>query len=141
MASANHHPGLIVSRAVAACNPCRKQKIKCDGNGPPCGSCKKHGKIAECSNSDDQFARGKDRSYPAFLESKLAKLRRKLADAQKGANTIDSPPSIAPQNSVSRATSPASPPSPAYSNSHSNALAKAQEANDLDNLVSSFGVL
>ncbi|KAI9727485.1 MAG: hypothetical protein M1828_006427 [Chrysothrix sp. TS-e1954] len=89
--------------------------------------------------SNDQFARGKERSYPAFLESKLAKLQKKLYDSQlqprrarDGSLTAENvDPALSRKSSQSRRDA-----SPQLSPS-----ARKQEANDIDDLVSNFGVL
>lgn len=134
-------PILRVSRPVAACTRCRNAKTRCDGKLPACSSCEKAGKSAECSSSNDQFARGKERSYPAFLESRLVRLQRKLAEARKASGESPDLASI---------STPVTPPSSkgdsfssvgGLSNSKIAAIERARETNDVDELVSSFGVL
>ena len=72
-------PLLRVSRPVSACSRCRNAKIKCDGKLPACSACEKANRTAECSNVNNQFAKGKERSYVAALESKVEKLQEDLA--------------------------------------------------------------
>ena len=71
-------PLLRVSRPVSACSRCRIAKIKCDGKLPACSACEKAKQGAECSNVNEQFAKGKERSYVAALESRLEKLQAEL---------------------------------------------------------------
>ena len=134
-------PVLRVSRPVAACTRCRNAKTKCDGKLPACSSCEKAGKSVECSSSNDQFARGKERSYPAFLESRLARLQRKLAEARKASGQSPDLASISdPMTSPSSKGEFVSPVS-SLSSTKLAAVQRAQETHDVDELVSSFGVL
>ncbi|KAG9248000.1 fungal-specific transcription factor domain-containing protein [Calycina marina] len=71
-------PLLRVSRPVSACSRCRAAKIKCDGKLPACTACDKSGRTGECSSANDQFAKGKERSYVASLESRIERLERKI---------------------------------------------------------------
>ncbi|KAL1891587.1 hypothetical protein Cpir12675_004896 [Ceratocystis pirilliformis] len=80
--SFSHNPLLRVSRPVSACSRCRAAKVKCDGKLPACTACEKAGREAECSSANDQFARGKERSYVAALELRIEKLERRLAFAR-----------------------------------------------------------
>ena len=94
MAKVNKYetPLLRVSRPVSACQRCRNAKVKCDGKLPACTACERAGKVAECSSANDQFARGKERSYVASLENRVAKLERQIAQAQArhaATNTLD----------------------------------------------------
>jgi len=74
------NPSLKVSRPVAACSRCRSAKIKCDGKLPACSACERAGKPKECSSANDDFARGKERSYVAALETAVQRLQRKIDD-------------------------------------------------------------
>lgn len=76
------NPSLRVSRPVAACARCRSAKIKCDGKLPACSACERSGKSSSCTSSNDEFARGKERSYVAALESAAQRLQKKIADAK-----------------------------------------------------------
>ncbi|PHH51106.1 hypothetical protein CFIMG_006199RA [Ceratocystis fimbriata CBS 114723] len=80
--SFSHNPLLRVSRPVSACSRCRAAKVKCDGKLPACTACEKAGREAECSSANDQFARGRERSYVAALELRIEKLERRLAFAR-----------------------------------------------------------
>lgn len=81
--SFSHNPHLRVSRPVSACSRCRVAKVKCDGKLPACTACEKAGRENECSAaSDQQFARGKERSWVAALEARVEKLDRRLNHAR-----------------------------------------------------------
>jgi len=72
-------PPLRVSRPVSACARCRSAKVRCDGKLPACTACEKVGRAKECSSSNDQFARGKERSFVSSLESQIERLEQKIA--------------------------------------------------------------
>ncbi|KAI8629186.1 fungal-specific transcription factor domain-containing protein [Xylariaceae sp. FL1651] len=80
--SFSDNPLLRVSRPVSACSRCRGAKVKCDGKLPACTACEKAGRENECSAANDQFARGKERSYVAALELRIEKIERRLAFAR-----------------------------------------------------------
>ncbi|KAM0666674.1 hypothetical protein ACQRIU_004529 [Beauveria bassiana] len=80
--SFSRNPLLRVSRPVSACSRCRSAKVKCDGKLPACTACEKAGRESECSAANDQFARGKERSYVAALELRIEKLERRLQFAK-----------------------------------------------------------
>lgn len=82
-------PLLRVSRPVSACSKCRSAKIKCDGKLPACSACERNGRRAECSSANDQFAKGKERSYVASLESRKEKLEKRLAQLKGRSRSID----------------------------------------------------
>lgn len=126
-------PSLRVSRPVAACQRCRSAKIKCDGRLPACTACERSGKASSCSGANDDFARGKERSYVAALEAASARLQKKLAEARvtNPRNTITSPAS-----NDSRGGRPG--PNPV---SRTVSGIQRKEASDLDDLVSDFGFL
>ncbi|KUI55905.1 Positive regulator of purine utilization [Cytospora mali] len=70
----------------------------CDGKLPACTACEKAGRENECSAANDQFARGKERSYVAALELRIEKLERRLAYARSRKASValheqDGPPS------------------------------------------------
>lgn len=72
--------------------------MKCDGKLPACTACEKAGRENECSAANDQFARGKERSYVAALELRIEKLERRLAFARSRKASVanhehDGPPS------------------------------------------------
>lgn len=85
-------PLLRVSRPVSACSKCRSAKIKCDGKLPACTACERNGRRAECSSANDQFAKGKERSYVASLESRVEKLEKRIAQLT-GHSRLSVPPS------------------------------------------------
>ena len=95
------------------------------------------GKASECISTNDNFARGKERSYPAFLESKIIKLRAKLAEAEKAYGARASPSSLATPPPTSYRT-PGNAPSPGKSDAPPN---RKKENSEIDDLVSNFGVL
>ena len=96
------------------------------------------GKASECISTNDQFARGKERSYPAFLESKIIKLRAKLAEVEKTHGARNPGP-----------TSLSTPPPASYTTTgkapsigrRDAAPSKKKENSEIDDLVSNFGVL
>ncbi|CAK7900797.1 pyrimidine pathway regulatory protein 1 [[Candida] anglica] len=61
-----------ISRAISACQRCRKKKIKCDQNFPNCLRCKKAG--VECVGLDPATGREVPRSYVTHLEDRIASL-------------------------------------------------------------------
>jgi hypothetical protein len=76
-------PLLRVSRPVAACSRCRAAKIKCDGKLPACTACERANKSSECSSTNDQFAKGKERSYVATLEARVERLTQKINETRE----------------------------------------------------------
>jgi hypothetical protein len=136
--SFSEHPLLRVSRPVSACSRCRSAKIKCDGKLPACTACEKAGREPECSSANDQFARGKERSYVAALELRIEKLSRRLTFAKSR------------MASVSHHESEPAPLLPPPDRKDSLALikaaihrkaAKTRENLDVTSLVSDFGFL
>jgi len=130
-------PLLRVSRPVAACQRCRAAKIKCDGKLPACTACEKSNRASECSSTNDQFARGKERSYVATLESKVEKLEKKIADARarrKSSTTLMHDF----ENATPRRTSVETVKGV---KSITKRAARRKEAFDIDELVSDFGLL
>ena len=120
-------PLLRVSRPVSACQRCRNAKVKCDGKLPACTACERAGRAAECSSANDQFARGKERSYVASLETRVEKLERQVAQAK--ARKATTQPFLVP---------------PVVINGGSGvAMGKIQrkETQDVNDLVSDFGFL
>jgi uncharacterized Zn finger protein (UPF0148 family) len=131
-------PLLRVSRPVAACSRCRAAKVKCDGKLPACTACEKSNRASECSSTNDQFARGKERSYVATLESRVEKLEKKIqeARARRKSSVIimqDTSEDSTPRRSSTdtlKATKPVS-----------QRAARQREASEIDDLVSDFGLL
>ncbi|KAK0973515.1 hypothetical protein LTR54_017322 [Friedmanniomyces endolithicus] len=130
-------PILKVSRPVAACSRCRNAKIRCDGKLPACTSCEKSGKAAECLSTNDQFARGKERSYVSTLETRIDKLQTKLEETRARKPSVIS---IADDDTTvpsrRQSYSVADPPTPTTSKAQ-----RRKEASAIDGLVSDFGFL
>lgn len=124
-------PLLRVSRPVSACQRCRNAKIKCDGKLPACSACEKVGKTAECASANDNFARGKERSYVASLETRVEKLEKQLAQAKARKAASSDALNIVPAPFLS-------PPVLAPS---VHGRAQRREASNIDDLVSDFGFL
>jgi len=132
-------PLLRVSRPVAACSRCRAAKVKCDGKLPACTACEKSNRASECSSTNDQFARGKERSYVATLEARVERLEKNIAESRarrKSSSVLMqdfSEPAATPRR-TSVDTVKAPTPS-------SKRAARRKEAVDIDELVSDFGLL
>ena len=123
-------PLLRVSRPVSACQRCRAAKVKCDGKLPACTACERVGRSAECSSASDLFAKGKERSYVASLETRVEKLEKQLVQAKaRKASTNASGAQIQ--------LSPESRVSPRAESSG----AQRKEASDVNDLVADFGFL
>lgn len=122
------NPSLKVSRPVAACARCRSAKIKCDGKLPACSACERAGKARDCSSANDEFARGKERSYVAALETVVQKLERKIEHAK-----LDN---MSRRHSIAMLTDgrPSLQSKPV-------SLTRRKEASSVDELVSDFGFL
>ena len=127
---------LLITREKA-CSRCRNAKIKCDGKLPACSSCEKNGRAAECTSTNDQFARGKERSYVSTLETRIDKLHQKLEEAQARKPSVVSIPddeTAVPSRRQSEATQ--EPPTP-----NTSKKLKRKEVSAIDDLVSDFGFL
>ncbi|KAF2866451.1 fungal-specific transcription factor domain-containing protein [Massariosphaeria phaeospora] len=130
-------PLLRVSRPVAACSRCRAAKVKCDGKLPACTACEKSNRASECSSTNDQFARGKERSYVATLEARVERLEKKITEARarrKSSSILMHDAETATPRRTSVDTLKA--PRPV-----SKRAARRKEALDIDELVSDFGLL
>ena len=121
-------PPLRVSRPVSACSKCRSAKIRCDGKLPACTSCERAGRSAECSSANDQFAKGKERSYVASLESRVEKLEKQISQAKGRQNSVR-------MLDVDSTASPLTP------RTRSDRKHERKEASVVDDLVSDFGFL
>ena len=119
-------PILKVSRPISACQRCRTAKVKCDGKLPACTACERAGRSAECSSANDQFARGKERSYVSSLENRIERLEKQIAQVKAKRHPIDI-------DALSMVVAQSVPPS--------SRKARRREASDVDNLVSDFGFL
>ncbi|KAK6443267.1 hypothetical protein LTR95_000092 [Oleoguttula sp. CCFEE 5521] len=137
-------PLLKVSRPVAACLRCRNAKVRCDGKLPACTSCERTGRAAECTSTNDQFARGKERSYVQTLETRIDKLQARLEEAHRRKPSVISLPDDDTGTAVpSRRQSldaqrpeDEEPPTPNTSKAQ-----RRKEASAIDDLVSGFGFL
>jgi hypothetical protein len=116
-------PLLRVSRPVSACARCRIAKIKCDGKLPACSACERAGKSKDCSSANDQFAKGKERSYVASLESRVERLQRQIALIQRQHQDAGLGSSQQSEVATSRRGS------------------RREDASEVDDLVSDFGYL
>lgn len=124
-------PLLRVSRPVSACSKCRSAKIKCDGKLPACTACEKSGRRAECSSANDQFAKGKERSYVASLESRVERLEKHISQAKGRRSSVRMLDVDAGESSLAP-------------NAHSSIInreSERKEASIVDDLVSDFGFL
>lgn len=120
-------PSLRVSRPVAACSRCRSSKVKCDGKLPACSACDRAGKSDSCTSANDDFARGKERSYTAALETAALRLQRRI-DAIKSKDAHSS-------NQGPKFTNKQQPRNRNVSGT------QRREAFDVNELVSDFGFL
>lgn len=131
-------PLLRVSRPVAACSRCRAAKIKCDGKLPACTACEKSNRATECSSTNDQFARGKERSYVATLEARVERLEKKIAEARARRKSssilMQDAETATPRRTSVDTVKP-------VRSTISKRAARRKEASDIDELVSDFGLL
>ncbi|KAM0427510.1 hypothetical protein ACHAPT_007470 [Fusarium lateritium] len=136
--SFSHHPLLRVSRPVSACSRCRTAKVKCDGKLPACTACEKAGRASECSAANDQFARGKERSYVAALELRIEKLEKRLqyAKSRKASLALHDPETALNSQPMDRRDSLAAIKAAVYRKA-----ARKKENSDVNSLVSDFGFL
>ncbi|KAK0715169.1 fungal-specific transcription factor domain-containing protein [Lasiosphaeris hirsuta] len=137
--SFSDNPLLRVSRPVSACSRCRGAKVKCDGKLPACTACEKAGRETECSAANDQFARGKERSYVAALELRIEKLEKKLAYARSRKASVgmhDGDASGPPISEEGRKDSLAD-----IRDAIRRKAARRRENSDVNALVSDFGYL
>jgi hypothetical protein len=133
-------PSLRVSRPVAACSRCRGAKIKCDGKLPACTACEKSGKANSCSGANDEFAKGKERSYVAALEAAAERLQRKIAQASAASSPTANVKSSSDFSGALFAGSDLSQSAPLQRNVVGD-RARRKEASDVDDLVGDFGFL
>lgn len=135
--SFSRNPLLRVSRPVSACSRCRAAKVKCDGKLPACTACEKAGRENECSAANDQFARGKERSYVAALELRIEKLERRLqyAKSRKASVALHGPDASVMAH-VDRRDSLASIRAAIHRKD-----AKSRENHDVNSIVSDFASL
>ncbi|KAI0861863.1 fungal-specific transcription factor domain-containing protein [Xylaria cubensis] len=136
--SFSDNPLLRVSRPVSACSRCRSAKVKCDGKLPACTACEKAGRETECSAANDQFARGKERSYVAALELRIEKMERRLAFARSRKASLAQHASgpLPPIPQTDRKDSLANIQAAMYRKA-----ARNRENSDVNSLMSDFGFL
>ena len=106
-------------------------KIKCDGKLPACTACERSGRSGQCSNANDEFAKGKERSYVSSLEARLEKLEKQLSQAKgrkASVTMLDCVPSSV------------EPSTQAHLNGY-HRRTQRNEASDVNDLVSDFGFL
>lgn len=102
-----------------------------------CSSCEKNGRAAECTSTNDQFARGKERSYVSTLETRIDRLMAKLEEAKaRKPSVISIPDDETAVPSRRESYSVHDPPPSSMSKSQ-----KRKEASAIDDLVSDFGFL
>lgn len=128
-------PLLRVSRPVSACQRCRNAKVKCDGKLPACTACERAGRSEECSSANDQFARGKERSYVASLENRVDKLERQIAQAKARQETTNALDIVSAQPLL------APPVLAAGHSANGDSRNRRKEIQDVNDLVSDFGFL
>ncbi|KAK2026060.1 fungal-specific transcription factor domain-containing protein [Colletotrichum zoysiae] len=135
--SFSDNPLLRVSRPVSACSRCRAAKVKCDGKLPACTACEKAGRENECSSANDQFARGKERSYVAALELRVEKLEKRLAFARSRKASVS-------LHDVDEAVAAPTDRKDSLANIRAaihRKAARKREDSDVNSLVSDFGFL
>jgi hypothetical protein len=133
-------PPLRVSRPVAACSRCRSAKIKCDGKLPACTACERAKKADSCSGANDEFAKGKERSYVASLEARLERLERRLVEVKRN---DERKASVAMTNSSEQTVTCDHDPGDGQLSTlpgRPKGTSK-KEASDIDDLVGDFGFL
>ncbi|KAH7256995.1 fungal-specific transcription factor domain-containing protein [Fusarium tricinctum] len=138
-ASFSHNPLLRVSRPVSACSRCKLTTMQCDGKLPACTACEKAGRSTECSAANDQFARGKERSYVAALELRIEKLEKRLQFAKSRKASValhDTDASAFNAQQMDRRDSLALIRAAIHRKA-----AQKRETSDVNSLVSDFGFL
>ena len=89
------------SKPISACARCRNAKIKCDGKLPVCSPCERAGEVMECSSANDQFTKGKKRSYVSTRKSRIERLENRKGSQPLNVSGTDeetSDSSLAPSN-------------------------------------------
>lgn len=106
-------------------------KIKCDGKLPACSACERSGRSGQCSNANDEFAKGKERSYVSSLEARVEKLEKQITQAKSRKASVTMLDSLPTQ---------AAPSSHFHLGGHQQRTQR-KEASDVNDLVSDFGFL
>ncbi|KDQ59691.1 hypothetical protein JAAARDRAFT_68290 [Jaapia argillacea MUCL 33604] len=83
----------------AACTACRKKKMKCDGDKPTCGQCRKAKRSQDCKYEDQKV-----KSRTRMLQEKVAALEKKVRQLEDQGDT-DSPGSLGSPNMTSGSSS------------------------------------
>ena len=96
-----------------------------------CSACERSGRSGQCSSANDQFAKGRERSYVASLEARVEKLEQQIAQAKNRKLSLAIVDPLPSQ------------PSQPFETHFASGGKKAQrkEASDVDDLVSDFGFL
>lgn len=102
-------------------------------------SCEKNGRAAECTSTNDQFARGKERSYVSTLETRIERLMVKLEEAKARKPSVVSLPDDDNGWSSRRPSEQPAETEPATPNMIK--MQKRREVYAIDDLVSDFGYL
>lgn len=104
-----------------------------------CSSCEKNGRAAECTSTNDEFARGKERSYVSTLETRIDRLQTRLDEARaRQPSVVSNPDDETAVPSRRTSCAPAEPPpNPPATNSKE----RRKEVCAIDDLVSDFGFL
>lgn len=106
-------------------------KIRCDGKLPACSACERSGRSGQCSNANDEFAKGKERCYVSSLEARVEKLEKQLSLASGRKSPVPALDFLPNQ--------PAIPPK-LHIDGHDQRN-QSKEASDVNDLVSDFGFL
>lgn len=89
------------------------------------------GRSGQCSNVNDKFAKGTERSYVSSLEMRVEKLEKQISQAKGRKSSVSILYSLPTQAATS---------SKVYLNGH-HQRDQIQEASDVNDLVSDFGFL
>ena len=103
---------------------------------PACTACERSGKGSSCSGANDEFAKGKERSYVAALEAASERLQRKITETRSFSSPTAAPGSFAGSPFLGSTLGQSVPlQRPA------GGRARRKEASDVDDLVGDFGFL
>ncbi|GKT81234.1 zn(II)2Cys6 cluster transcriptional activator [Colletotrichum tofieldiae] len=103
----------------------------------PVSACSRSGRENECSSANDQFARGKERSYVAALELRVEKLEKRLAFARSRKASVS-------LHDVDEAAAAPADRKDSLANIRAaihRKAARKREDSDVNSLVSDFGFL
>ncbi|KMU87076.1 hypothetical protein CIHG_05016 [Coccidioides immitis H538.4] len=82
----------------AACEECRRRKLRCDRRQPQCGLCEASGK--ECLVSTTRSLRGPKRGYLKALQARIAVLEGRLLEQEQQNNQTGNVPTVVNENTV-----------------------------------------